>query len=255
MEMVVALLVAFVVFTAAMAGLFLFRWLPVHHLTNETRDVVRLGMNMISILAALVLGLLIASGKGVFDRADRQLRSYAADITQLDLTLRHYGPAAGDIRADMLRYTDTAVTTTWPESGQADNSHLESAEEGQLLDRAMEGILALAPQTDQQRWLRGQALELVNRVIHTRSMLLIDQRGTINSVMLVIVVAWIAFIFASFGLNAPRNATVVTAFLVCSLSIGTAVYVILEMDSPFDGTIMVSGAPMRNALAHLRAPG
>jgi hypothetical protein len=34
--------------------------------------------------------------------------------------------------------------------------------------------------------------------------------------VLIILVSWIAVIFASFGLNAPRNATVVAAFLVCS---------------------------------------
>ena len=202
MDIVVGLTVAVSVFAFGMVGLDLFRWLPDHHLTNETRDIVRLGMNMISILAALVLGLLIASAKGAFDRADLQLRAYAADITQLDQMLRHYGPVGDPIRADLLRYTEIAVATTWPDAGQIDNSQLESRSEGQLLEDAQQAILALTPHTDQQGWLRTQALDLTSRIIHTRWMLLIDQRGTLSPVLLVIVVAWIAFIFASFGLNA-----------------------------------------------------
>ena len=62
----------------------------------------------------------------------------------------------------------------------------------------------------------------------------------------------VAAIFASFGLNAPRNATVVVAFLVCALSIGGAVFLILEMDSPFQGVLRLSKQPMTNALAHMQ---
>ena len=58
-------------------------------------------------------------------------------------------------------------------------------------------------------------------------------------------------IFASFGLNAPRNATVIAAFLICSLAIGGAIFLVLEMDSPFEGVLRISPAPMANALSHM----
>ncbi len=64
-------------------------------------------------------------------------------------------------------------------------------------------------------------------------------------------VFWLTIIFASFGLFAPRNATAITAMLVCSLSIAGAIFLILEMDQPFAGLIRISSAPMRDALAHL----
>jgi hypothetical protein len=254
MEIFAGLASACAVFGAGMAGLYLFRWLPAHHRTAETRDVVRLGMNMISILAALALGLLIASAKGTFDRADQQLRDYAADITQLDQTLRRYGPETAPIRAELLHYSDFVVSTTWPEQGEADNHELESRDAGDSLDGVLGAILALPQHTEQQGWLRTRALDLASRIIHTRWMLLISQHGTLSPVLVVLVVSWIAFIFASFGLDAPRNATVVTALLVCSLSIGAAIYVILDMETPFDSPITVSGEPMKSALDHLRVP-
>jgi hypothetical protein len=77
-------------------------------------------------------------------------------------------------------------------------------------------------------------------------------RSNIRLVVVGILVFWVAAIFASFGLNAPRNATVVVAFLVCALSIGCAVFLILEMDSPFQGVLRLSKQPMTNALAHMQ---
>lgn len=230
----------------------LFRLLPGHHLTVETREAVRLGVGMISVLAALVLGLLIASAKTTFDLGDQQLRAYAADLVLLDQTLRHFGPEANPIRQDLLRYVGHAVRTTWPEAEQADRL-LEDKGAGELLDRTAEMILSLTPQTESQHWLRDQAREISNRLIHTRWMLLMNEHGTISPILLVIVVIWITVIFASFGMDAPHNATVVVTFLLCSLSIGTSVFLIRAIDTPFHGVIMVSGEPMKNALAHLRA--
>jgi len=55
----------------------------------------------------------------------------------------------------------------------------------------------------------------------------------------------------SFGMLAPRNATVVAVLLICALSVSGAIFMILEMSHPLDGTIKVSSAPMRKALEHL----
>ena len=66
-----------------------------------------------------------------------------------------------------------------------------------------------------------------------------------------IVVFWLAVLFWSFGLFAPRNATVLSVLLLCALSVSAAVFLILEMESPFTGVMKISGAPLRSALALL----
>jgi hypothetical protein len=38
---------------------------------------------------------------------------------------------------------------------------------------------------------------------------------------------------------------------VCALSVGSALFLVLEMDSPFDGLLKVSADPLRYAYAHL----
>jgi len=68
---------------------------------------------------------------------------------------------------------------------------------------------------------------------------------------LVVLLFWLTITFTSFGLFAPRNATVLAVLFVCALSVGSAVFLILEMDGPFDGLLKVSADPLRYAYAHL----
>jgi membrane-bound ClpP family serine protease len=62
---------------------------------------------------------------------------------------------------------------------------------------------------------------------------------------------WISMIFVSFGLFAPRNATVIAAYLVAALSVSGAILMILEMYTPYSGLIELSSAPLRAALEQL----
>src|SRR5579862_869243 len=71
-----SLFVAACVLAGGLVGLFLHRFLPRGHLPKDTQDVVRLGTGMLSVLASLVLGLLIATAKSSYDTVDHNLRSY-----------------------------------------------------------------------------------------------------------------------------------------------------------------------------------
>ena len=62
--------------------------LPEHHLTADSKDVVKLGMGLIATMSALVLGLLIASAKGSYDTQRIEV-SQMSDSMQLDLVLAH----------------------------------------------------------------------------------------------------------------------------------------------------------------------
>ena len=55
------------VFGGAMLGMFLRPVLPPHHLRAGSKDIIRLGMGLIATMAALVLGLLVASAKEFYD--------------------------------------------------------------------------------------------------------------------------------------------------------------------------------------------
>ena len=55
----------------------------------------------------------------------------------------------------------------------------------------------------------------------------------------------------SFGLLAPRNSLVVFVLFVCALSVGSAMFLILEMETPFSGMIRVSAEPLHAAIERL----
>ena len=55
------------VFGGALIGLRLRDILPEEHPSQDTKDVVKLGMGVVATMSALVLGLLIASAKESYD--------------------------------------------------------------------------------------------------------------------------------------------------------------------------------------------
>jgi hypothetical protein len=66
-----------------------------------------------------------------------------------------------------------------------------------------------------------------------------------------VVVCWLTLIFASFGLFAPRNATVIAAMVLCAASVAGSLFLILEMDRPFSGVIQIPSDAMREALIRM----
>jgi hypothetical protein len=115
-------------------------------------------------------------------------------------------------------------------------------------------LLDLSPQTDAQRWLQSTALQISGSIAAERWAVLQQIGSSIQWPFMAILVFWLAIIFASFGLFAPRNASVTIALLLAALSVAGSVYLILEMDQPYSGLIKISSAPLRVALQQLGQP-
>ena len=73
--------------------------------------------------------------------------------------------------------------------------------------------------------------------------------------VIAILVLWVAAIFVSFGMNGPRHATMYVVFIVLSLALGSSIFLILEMDSPFQGALRISEKPLETALGHMLPQG
>jgi hypothetical protein len=67
----------------------------------------------------------------------------------------------------------------------------------------------------------------------------------------VVLVSWLAIIFASYGLFADNNTTTIAALSIFALSASASIFLILELSQPFRGLMMISSEPLRNALAPL----
>jgi hypothetical protein len=245
-----SLLVAGCIFLGGVGGLCPHRVIPPEHLTRETRDVIKPGSGMLSVRASLVLGLLIATAKTSYDATDLAIRNYAAELALLNETLRDYGGVAL-VPRDLLRdYTWGFLQEGWPRDGKR-AAIVEDEKTRELLEHVREAIRALKPADTGQTALQDQAVEINMNLLRQRWVLIEQQGPSVQRVVLVVLVSWVTVIFASFGLNAPRNGTVVVAFLICSLAIGGAIFLILEMDQPLDGVMRISSWPVENVLAHM----
>ncbi|MDR3539078.1 MAG: hypothetical protein P4L71_21470 [Acetobacteraceae bacterium] len=248
---IVSLLVSACIFAGGLVGMGLHRVLPASHMTRETQDVIRLGTGMLSVLASLVLGLLIATAKSSYDATDQAVRNYAAELSLLNEVLRDYGGAAKAPRDVLASYTQRFLRDGWPPDGQP-TARLEDETARQLLEHVRETIRALTPADKAQASLQDHAGEITMGLLRQRWLLINQQGPTVQRVVLGVLVSWVTVIFVSFGLNAPRNGSVVAMFLFCSLAIGGSVFLILEMDQPLDGVMRVSSWPVEDAISHMQ---
>ena len=246
----VGLTVFGLVFAGALAGVFLNRLLPAEHLSKETQDVIRLSTGMLSVLASLVLGLLIASAKTSFDRIDTDVRHFSSNVIELGDSLRGIGPSAAPALTLLHDYITRSVHTH--SGGVEEPDVVEDAAAGDLLLRLRDSIIELPNSTPREAMLRAQAWGLFQTLQQNRWNIIQEAPNTFPTAVQYILIAWIAFIFMSFELGiSPHNTTVLAALLICAAAIGGAIFLVDEMDAPFDGLIMISGAPMQKALAHL----
>ena len=244
----IRLIVFSCVFGSALFGMFLRGVLPEQHLSADSKDTVRLGMGMVATMAALVLGLLVASAKNFYDTQSSDLTQLSANVILLDRVLAHYGPETKEVRDVLRGAVARTLDLIWHQGQQQGSQMAPTAAGGEIL---YDKIQALSPQNDVQRALKAQASSMAIDLGKLRWLMFEEGNTSVSLPLLAVLVFWLAIVFSSFGLFAPRNATAIAALLVCALSVSGAIFLILEMYTPFEGLMQISSAPLRSALAHL----
>ena len=232
-------------------GMLLRPVLPDHHLSDESKDVVKLGVGVIATLTALVLGLLTASAKGTFDTTSGELVETSSKVILLDRTMAAYGPETREARSLLRRGLASAINTVWPEE-KTGQRVAKVPGSSAMPESVQDKLLQLSPRSDTQRWLQSRALQINSEVSGTR--LLLMQQQTTSSLpkpFLVMLVCWVTIIFFCFSILSPRNATVLIILLVCAFSVSSSLYLIQELDRPYQGLVKISSGPLRNALAQV----
>ena len=112
-------------------------------------------------------------------------------------------------------------------------------------------ILKLLPQNETQRSLQSRAINTAEDLAKVRLLLFTEAGRTLPMPFLVVLISWLAVIFASFSLFADNNATTIAALCIFALSASASIFLILELSQPFTGLMMISSAPLRDALASL----
>src|SRR5258707_13815224 len=249
--LIIACVAFAVIFGGALFGMWLRSVLPEPHLNTESRDVVRLSTGLIATLAALVLGLLIATAQSSFQTQSNQIKLITANVVLLDNLLPRSGPEPRRTRVLLRSGLDILIARIWREQNSA-AAKVAPFEASAQSDLFFDKLLEAPPPNDSQPEIRARAIQLGLDLAQTR--ILFAQTGSAIPVPFVLaLVFWLTIIFASFGLFAPPNATVLVSLCTCAFSASVAIFLILEMSSPFSGLMAISSAPLSNALMPLPA--
>jgi hypothetical protein len=160
-------------FGGVMLGMWLRSALPKHHLDAESKDSVKLGIGLIATMTALILGLVTASAKNSFDLIDGAVKETAVQLLTLDLALARYGAETGQIRTGLKQAVGQRIDMIWPKSSSRPVSlDPTAADMAPRVEAIADAIRSLKPQDDLQRALRTQAVDLAERVLQARWLVL-----------------------------------------------------------------------------------
>ena len=241
-------LVAFAcAFGGALIGLFIHSRLPNDQFDPDSKEAIRVGMALVGTTVALVLGLLIASGKAFYENQSSEVTQLAADAVLLDKILNHYGPETREAR-DLLRSSVASMLDIKWGRDRADRTHFAAFAESEAL---FTKIQEFSPHNDGQRFLQAQALSTVTRLSQTRLLMVVQETASVPMPLLIVLVFWLALLFISFGLFARPKPLVVVSLFASALAVCAAILLILDMSQPYAGLIQVSSAPLRAVLAQL----
>ncbi|VTU01074.1 Uncharacterized protein OS=Bradyrhizobium japonicum USDA 6 GN=BJ6T_21760 PE=4 SV=1: DUF4239 [Gemmataceae bacterium] len=235
------------VLAGAGLGVLVRRRLPSHHLCPESRDVVKLGLGLIATLTALVLGLLIATAKGTFDAQNSAIKEFATKSILLDRALALYGPDAAPARGVLHESLAHTTRRIWADDGGRPSAP-DPGDAGHTLEGLYSRVADLSPRTEAQRALKARAVDVTTDLAHARLRIFAQQDGTMPVMFFVVLVCWLMLLFAGFGILAPAHGTVAAVLGLCALSVAGAIFLTLELNTPFSGTILVSDAPLTDAL-------
>jgi hypothetical protein len=217
------------------------QWILPAQVLTDSKGTVGAMVGLITLLLALVLGLLVFTAFSVFTTQQAEAQSLGPVVIELDLILEQYGPEAirgrlglrealgrsrkrffGDAKRGPIAHTfeETRATLHWM------NTYFDS----------------LQPSTERQRKLVSSAQDLAKDFAQTQMLMTRQLSNPFPPFVLVVVVFWAAALFFGNGLVATPNLLSVGAHLVGAVAIATAIFLILELSQPYSGMVRLSPA-------------
>jgi hypothetical protein len=229
------------------AGMLLRYIIPGHHLDDDSKEGIKLGTGIIATMAALVLGLLVSGATTSFNAQSAGLQQLAGNLLLLDRTLAHYGPETREARARLHDLASAMADRIWPSDRNSVMGE-DLAKQGRAL---FDAIRRLQPSDEVQRDARDHALEMNSEVARARWLLTHRDYDTLPTPFLVVLCFWFFVLFVCLGAFWTRNATVVCMLFLCAVSIASAMFLIVDLDRPFEGLIQVSRGTFDDLLSQL----
>ena len=209
--------------------------------------MIRLGAAFLATLSAVLISLMIASAKDSYDPQAAHFRTLAAYLVETDQLLVQYGPETTQIRILMRQAVPAAVDRIWREKRSAtQDSAFTSAS---LAEQINSSVALLRPANDDQRAIKHRIDEASAEIAKTRLLMFADGDTAILTPFLLILIFWLAVVFASYALFVEPGPVVIAALVVVALSISSALFLVADLSRPFVGLMQIPKDQLRNTLA------
>ena len=245
----ISLVALFCIFGSALVGMILKDRLPDHHLNDESKHIIKAARSVVIGLAALTLGLLIATAKSSFDSKQTELKESAAKMIALNRLLLKEGPQTEKTRAALRQVAVNGIFIIEKITKEGMDHKLVS---GEAMDNFVSSLRDLPEQNADQIWIKNSALSLANDITLSRWRIYQGSTSSISTLFLMVLVFWLMTIFFSLGLIAPFNALVVSSLFTAAISMTGAILLTLEMDQPYGGFVQMSTEPLKLALQQFK---
>ena len=239
MSSVTAFVASFIsILTGAAIGMILRRNFQTGVLDTGSREAIRLAAGFLATLAALVIGLMIASAKNSFDSQNSNIRQLGTNAVLVDLMLTKYGPEAKTARTLLRETIPSATARIWRENGAAKGGSTFVISE--TAERFYNAVENLKPANAEQTSLKSRIIQLTTEMGRTRLLVFTQSDDGIPVPFFIVLVFWLVVIFASFSLFAEPGPIVVASTLVFAISVSSALFLIVDLSHPFDGLMQIS---------------
>jgi len=223
--------------------------MPEHHLTGDSKEVIRLATALVATLTGLVLALMFAATRTSFEHTSSAVSRLAVEFSELDEMLEDYGPDAAPIRRQLRTDMGTLIDSIWQDDAAAAGRPPVARKSHGV--GALSMIRELQPRTTVQTSIQARALQISTDISQTRLSLLAQPPDSVSTPFIVVLVLWLMFIFTTFAMSSKPNVTLAVVLGICILSASGALYLILELGLPFGGLMQVSNDSLRGALTPL----
>jgi hypothetical protein len=242
---------AVVVFLSGLVGLYLHSWRPRSEGGDETRDLINRMSGLIATMSALVLGLLIASANSFYNSQKAGLEMVSARVLELDGVLRRYGPETQSARDLLKEMVTNSYDRVWQNgSGTVRMPTIEQTEasmNGMFV--ILNGLREGAPEG--RKYLLAKASDMTTSINDQRLQMSLQVSNSVSWPFMTILVSWASLLFFGFGMLARLNRTAVIGLAVGAISVASAIFLIVELSTPYSGLLRLSPEPVVKTIAAL----
>ena len=241
-----AIAVALTTFGASLVGMAL-QWVVPADVLTTSKGSVGAMVGLVTLLLALVLGLLVFTAFSVFTTQQSEAQSLGPVVIELDVILEQYGPEAIRGRVGLREALGRSRRRFFGDARHGPEAH--TFEETRATMHWMNTYFdSLQPSTERQRQLLTSAKDLAKKFAETQMLMTRQLSNPFPPYLLVVVVCWASALFLGNGLVATPNGVSVVAHLAGATAIGSAIFLILELSQPYSGVVRLSSAGLDRLL-------